>query len=150
MSEPTADESSVGAPPADPTLRVARPPVPGRAVRADVAAGHLPTPPVRPDEPTVTLHTSGARPPHRTLEFGTPVAVNVTVAPRPRPRRRFRTWPWIAALVLVLVALGVLLLVMMLRGATIDGAADLVGAERPTAPSGSPGTAGLEPAVQRG
>ncbi|WP_116451472.1 hypothetical protein [Blastococcus litoris] len=112
-------------PPPDPTLRVARPPTPGRAVRADVAAGKLPTPPVRPDEPTVTIDTAVPRPPHRTLEFGTPPAVDVTVGPRPRPRRR--TWPWIVGLALLLLALGVVLLVMMLRGATIDGTADLVG-----------------------
>ncbi|MGY1804806.1 hypothetical protein ACI78T_16105, partial [Blastococcus sp. SYSU D00922] len=65
------------------------------------------------------------RPPHRTLEFGTPPSVNVTVGPRARARRR--TWPWIAGLALVLLVLGVVLLVMMLRGATIDGTADLLG-----------------------
>jgi hypothetical protein len=128
MTDPNLDEPRAGALPADPTLRVARPPVPGRAVRADVAAGHLATPPVRHDEPTVTLDTAAARPRHRTLEFGTPVAVNVTVAPRQRTRRRFRSWPWILGLALVLLVLGIVLLVMMLRGETIDGTADLVGA----------------------
>jgi hypothetical protein len=126
MTEPRPDEPGTGAPPADPTLRVARPPIPGRAVRADVAAGHLAIPPVRHDDPTVTLHTT-PRPPHRTLEFGTPAAVNVTVGARERPRRRHRTWPWILGLSLVLLVLGVVLLVMMLRGATMDGTADLVG-----------------------
>ena len=105
---------------ADPTMRVARPPVPGRAVRADLAAGHLTTPPVREDDPTVALDHQARRPPHRTLEFGTPAPVTVTVGPRPRPRRRFRTWPWIAAVVLVLLVLGAVLLVMMVRGATIE------------------------------
>jgi hypothetical protein len=128
MTEPNPAEPRAGALPADPTLRVARPPVPGRAVRADVAAGNLATPPVRHDEPTVTLDTAAGRPPHRTLEFGTPVAVNVTVAPRQRTRRRFRSWPWILGLALVLLVLGVVLLVMMQRGATIDGTTDLVGA----------------------
>lgn len=121
------DQPEAGTPSADPTLRVARPPIPGRAVRADVAAGHLATPPVREDEPTVALSASSARPPHRTIEFGTPAAVNVTVGPRRRPRRRWRTWPWIAGLAVVLVVLGVVLLVLMLRGATVDGAADLIG-----------------------
>jgi hypothetical protein len=74
----------------------------------------------------VTLSAQVAKPPHRTLEFGTPAAVNVTVGPR--PRRRHRTWPWIVAVVLALLVLGAVLLVMMVRGATIDGDADLVGA----------------------
>lgn len=112
---------------ADPTMRVARPPIPGRAVRADLAAGHLTSPPVREDDPTVSLDARTRTPPHRTIEFGTPTPVTVTVGPRPRPRRRFRTWPWIAAVVLVLVVLGAVLLVMMLQGATIDRDADLVG-----------------------
>lgn len=128
MTEPRPDDAGTAAPPtsADPTMRVARPPVPGRAVRADVAAGDLATPPVRPDEPTVTLDAQAPRPPQRTLEFGMPAAVRVTVGPR--PRRRHRTWPWIAAVVLALLVLGAVLLVMMLRGATIDGDTDLVGA----------------------
>jgi hypothetical protein len=131
MTEPKPAEPWAGAPPAEPTLRVARPPIPGRAVRADVAAGNLATPPVRHDDPTVTLSTSAARPPHRTLEFGTPVAVNVTVAARERTRRRFRSRTWILGLSLVLLVLGVVLLIMMLRGATIDGTADLIGAGLP-------------------
>ena len=105
-------------PAADPTMRVARPPVPGRAVRADLAAGHLTTPPVRGDDPTVALDHQARRPPHRTLEFGTPAPVTVTVGPRPRPRRRFRTWPWIAAVIVALLVLGAVLLVMMMRGAS--------------------------------
>ncbi|TQN43833.1 hypothetical protein FHU33_3301 [Blastococcus colisei] len=128
MSEPTPGEQGTAAPPtsADPTMKVARPPTPGRAVRADVAAGNLATPPIHPDEPTVTH--DARRPPHRTLEFGSPAAVHVTVGPRQKPRRRHRTWPWIAAVVLALLVLGAVLLVMMLRGATIDADTDLVGA----------------------
>ncbi|SOE02084.1 hypothetical protein [Blastococcus haudaquaticus] len=112
---------------ADPTMRVARPPVPGRAVRADLAAGNLTAPPVREDDPTVALDAAARMPPHRTLEFGTPAPVTVTVGPRPRRRRRYRTWPWIAAVVVAMLVLGAVLLVMMLRGATIDGDTDLVG-----------------------
>ncbi|TFV66578.1 UNVERIFIED_ORG: hypothetical protein E4P37_06215 [Bacillus sp. AZ43] len=119
--------------PSDPTVQVPRPPVPGRAVRAEMAAGELPTPPVHHDDPTVTLDTGAPKPPHRTLEFGTPPPVRVTVAPRPRPRRRWRTWPWIVAVVLALVVLGVVLLVMLLRGGTIDGDVDLVGWPGPVA-----------------
>ena len=128
MTEPDRAAPGEGAPQADPTLRVARPPVPGRAVRADVAAGHRATPPVHHEDPTVTLDPSAGRPPHRTLEFGTPAAVNVSVGARQRTRRTFRTWPWIVGLVLVLLVLGLVLLVLMLRGATIDGTTDLVGA----------------------
>jgi len=128
MTQPDPAAHGEGAPQADPTLRVARPPVPGRAVRADVAAGHLATPPFRHDEPTDAFDTSSARPSHRTQEFGTPPAVNVSVGPRQRARRRHRTWPWIAGLALVLLVLGLVLLVMMLRGAGIDGTADLIGA----------------------
>jgi hypothetical protein len=138
MTEP--EPAAPWAPSADPTLRVSRPPVPGRAVRADVAAGTLATPPIRHDEPTVALDRSAGRPPHRTLEFGTPAAVNVTVTPRQRTRRRFRSWPWILGLSLVLLALGVVLLVMMLRGATIDGTADLIGAGLPVTAAAAPST----------
>ncbi len=112
---------------ADPTLRVARPPVPGRAVRAEVAAGNLATPPIRHDDPTVTLTDPMRNDPRRTLEFGTPAPVKVTVGPRPRRRRRDRTWPSIVALVLALIALGTVLTVMLLRGETIDGDTDLIG-----------------------
>ena len=135
MTEPEPAAPREGTPPVDPTLRVARPPVPGRAVRADAAAGHLATPPVHHDQPTVTLDPSAGRPPHRTQEFGRLAAVNVSVGPRPRTRRRYRTWPWIVGLALVLLVLGLVLLVMMLRGATIDGTADMVGV-------------GTQPAVQ--
>ena len=131
MTEPDPAARREGGPQADPTLRVARPPVPGRAVRADVAAGHLATPPFRPDESTDTFGTSSARPAHRTQEFGTPPSVNVSVGARQRARRRYRSWPWIAGVALVLLVLGLVLLVMMLRGATIDGTADLVGAGLP-------------------
>jgi hypothetical protein len=41
-----------------------------------------------------------------------------------------RTWPWILAVVLALIVLGVVLLVMMSRGATIDGDTDLIGSAR--------------------
>ena len=126
MTGPKPEDQGPGTP-ADPTMKVAKPPVPGRAVRADVAAGNLATPPIRPDDATVTLDAQVRRSPHRTQEFGTPAAVNVTVGPRPKPRRRHRTWPWIAAVVLVLLVLGAVLLVLMLRGATIDADTDLVG-----------------------
>jgi hypothetical protein len=115
--------------------------VPGRAVRADLAAGNLPAPPIREDDPTVSLDARTRTPPHRTLEFGRPAPVTVTVGPRPRAGHRFRTWPWIAAVVLVLLVLGAVLLVMMLRGATIDGDADLLGrsvTEQGTVHPGSP------------
>jgi hypothetical protein len=112
---------------ADPTLKIARPPTPGRAVRADVAAGRRATPPIRPDEPTVTLPPRGHTDPRRTLQFGSPAPVKVTVGPRQRPPRRYPTWPWIVAVVLALVVLGTVLLVMMSRGETIDGDTDLIG-----------------------
>lgn len=133
MTDPKRRPQGQDAPPtsADPTMKVARPPVPGRAVRAEVAAGALATPPIHPDDPTVTLAARGGRPPHRTLEFGTPAAVNVTVGPRPKPRRRHRTWPWIVGVVLALVLLGAVLLVLMLRGAAIDGDTDLIGGQLP-------------------
>jgi hypothetical protein len=128
-TEPEPDDRGRATTPtsADPTLRVARPPVPGRAVRAEVASGHRRTPPVHHDDPTVSLAGHAAERPHRTLEFGSPAPVTVTVGPRRKPRRRFRTWPWILAVALALVVLGTVLLVMMLRGATIDGDVDLVG-----------------------
>ena len=128
MSQPQQDDAAreVPRPTADPTLKVARPPTPGRAVRADVAAGRRATPPIRHDEPTVTLpHVK--RDPRRTLEFGTPAPVKVTVGPRQKPRRRYRTWPWIAAVVLALIVLGTVLLVMLMRGETIDADTKLIG-----------------------
>jgi hypothetical protein len=126
MSEPQQDGPGTSRTP-DPTLRVARPPVPGRAVRAEVAAGSRATPPIRHDEPTVALTAQAGTDPRRTLQFGAPAPVKVTVSARPRPQRRHRTWPWIVAVVLALIVLGTVLLVMMLRGATIDGDADLLG-----------------------
>jgi hypothetical protein len=136
MTQPEPDERAQEAPPAsaDPTLRVARPPVPGRAVRAEVAAGDRVTPPIHHDDPTVTLTAPRGERPHRTLEFGLPTPVIVTVGPRRKPRRRHRTWPWILAVALALVVLGVTLLVMMLRGATVDGDVDLVGSAGCPAP----------------
>src|SRR5687767_14043499 len=102
MSEPRPDADGREFPPttADPTLRVARPPIPGRAVRAEMAAGTVATPPIHHGEPTVTLaHVS--QDPRRTLEYGIPVPVKVTVGPRQKPKRRYRTWPEIVAVVLV-------------------------------------------------
>jgi hypothetical protein len=133
MTEPQQDDGARQAPRADPTLRVARPPVPGRAVRAEVAAGHRATPPIRHDEPTVALTPQAGHEPRRTLEFGAPSPVKVTVSARPRRKRRYRTWPWIVAVVLALVVLGTVLLVMLLRGETIDGDTDLIGAGRSSA-----------------
>ena len=124
-------------PSADPTLRVARPPIPGRAVRAEMEAGDLATPPIRHDEPTVAL-AHVRRDPRRTLEFGAPAPVEVTVGPRQKPRRRRRTWPWIVALVLALIVLGTVLLVMLMRGETIDGDTALIGAALPAAPIAAP------------
>ncbi len=128
MSQPQQDDAGpeVPRPTADPTLKVARPPTPGRAVRAEVAAGRRATPPIQHDEPTVTL-PHARKDPRRTLEFGTPVPVKVTVGPRQRPGRRYRSGPWIAAVVLALIVLGSVLLVMLMRGETIDGDTDLIG-----------------------
>ena len=144
MSDPVPGESAREAPRVfDPTLKVERPPVPGRAVRAEVADGSRSTPPIRHDEPTVTVSAPPATAGPRTLDFGTPPPVRVTVGPRVKPRRRRRTWPWIAAVVLALIALGVTLLIMLLNGATIDGDTDVLGA----GPSGSPVVAALAPEV---
>ncbi len=133
MTEPRPNGRQVPPTAADPTLKVARPPVPGRAVRADVAAGNLARPPFRPDEATVTLDGSGGRDPRRTLEFGTPVPVKVTVGPRPRRRRR--TTPWIVAVVLALIVMGIVLMVMLLRGETIDADTDLIGLDQSSTPT---------------
>ena len=116
MSQPERD----AAPPtsAEPTMEVGPPPVPGRAVREQLARGELPTPPVRQDEPTVHLDRPAPKGPDRTQELdGAPLA---GVAVGLRPRRRRRTWPWILAVVLALVVLGAVLVVMLWRGATID------------------------------
>ena len=123
---PNAQDREVPPTTADPTLRVARPPIPGRAVRAEMQAGHLATPPIHHDEPTVTL-AHVRRDARRTLEFGTPAPVRVTVGPRQKPRRRLRTWPWIVAVVLALIVLGSVLLVLLMRGEIIDGSTDLLG-----------------------
>jgi hypothetical protein len=128
--------------PLDPTLRVDRPPTPGRATRAEVAAGDRPTPPFRPDEPTVMITGAQAKVRQRTLEFGAPAPVKVTVGPRVKPKKRHRTWPWIAAVVVALIALGITLLVMLTRGATIDGDADLIGLGRPGPPAAASSPAG--------
>ncbi len=83
MSEPRPDEARRAASTADPTLKVARPPVPGRAVRAEVAAGDRATPPFRHDEPTVALTPQAGNQSLRTLQFGAPEPVKVTVSARP-------------------------------------------------------------------
>jgi hypothetical protein len=134
MSEPRPDEARRAASSADPTLKVARPPLPGRAARAEVAAGQRATPPIRHDEPTVALTPQAGNHPLRTLQFGAPDPVKVTVSARPRRKRRYRTWPWIVAVVLALIVLGTLLLVMLLRGETIDADTDLIGAGLHLAP----------------
>ena len=101
--------------PTEPTIRVARPPVPGAGKRADGQA-----PEVQPgDQPTVTLPGRAPVVRQGTLRFGRPAPVKVTVSARPRPRRRYRTWPWIAAVAVALLVLGVVLLVMLLHGATL-------------------------------
>ena len=129
MSQPQPDDAGQDAPRpmADPTLKVARPPTPGRAVRAEVAAGRRATPPIQHDDPTVTLAAPPRTDPRKTLEFGTPTPVKVTVTPRQKPRRRLRTWPLIAAVIVALIVLGTVLLVMLLRGETIDADTDLIG-----------------------
>lgn len=114
-------------PSVDPTVQVEPPPVPGRAVREQLAKGELATPPVRPDEPTVTLDDAPPPRPDRTLELGPPAPVQVTVTQRPRPRRRWRTWPWIAAVVLALLVLGLVLLVLLWRPASFSEQVDPVG-----------------------
>jgi hypothetical protein len=131
MSEPTRNDAGSAAPPpsADPTVRVEQPPVPGRAVRAQLAAGELTTPPVRHDEPTVHLDGPAPSDPERTLELDGTLRTGVAVGPRPEPRRRRRTWPWILAVVLVLLVLGAVLLVMLWRGATLEGDVRFLGAQ---------------------
>jgi hypothetical protein len=130
MSQPRRDDA---APPtsAEPTMRVQPPPRPGRAVRAQLAAGELATPPVRQDEPTVTLGGPESGGPRHTLEFDGPPTSGVTVGAKPRRPRR--TWPWILAVVLALLVLGAVLLVMLWRGASISQDIDLVGGPLPVA-----------------
>jgi hypothetical protein len=98
-----------------------------------MADGSRATPPIRTDDPTVTVAVPGklSKARQRTLEFGAPPSVKVTVGPRPRARRRHRTWPWILAVVLALVVVGTTLLVMLLRGQTLDSGADVLGAGLP-------------------
>ena len=61
MTEPRPEDGRDVLPgTADPTLRVSRPPIPGRAVRAEMAAGTLATPPVQHGDPTVTLASAAA------------------------------------------------------------------------------------------
>lgn len=143
MSTPGAADPQQPGIRAEPTVRVGRPPVPARAhppqAGASGVSGPLATP---PDEATVTLpdRVQGVRQP--TIEYGAPAPVQVTVGPRRRPRRRYRTWPWIAAVVVALLLLGAVLLVMLLRGATIDGDVDLVG-------RGGPGGSGADTVAGR-
>jgi hypothetical protein len=131
MSEPTQDDAGSAAPPpsADPTVRVEPPPRPGRAVRAQLAAGELTTPPVRRDEATVHLDGPPPRDPDRTLELEGTLRAGVVVGPRPKPRRLRRTWPWILAVALVLLVLGAVLLVMLWRGETLPGDVRFLGAQ---------------------
>ena len=133
MTTPGAADPEPGEPRLrpEPTVRVGRPPVPGRpgpAATGTPASGPERTP---LDEPTVTLPDGSPQPAHRTIRFGRPDPVKVTVGPRVgprvRPRRRYRTWPWIAAVAVLLLVLGAVLLVMLWRGATVDGDVDLVG-----------------------
>ncbi len=143
MSTPGAADPEPPRLRAEPTVRADRPPVPGRArparTGASAVSGPRDTP---PDEATVTLpdRVQGVRQP--TIEYGAPAPVQVIVGPRRRPRRRYRTWPWIAAVVVALLLLGAVLLVMLLRGATIDGDVDLVGRG---GPGGSGTVAGQSP-----
>ncbi len=132
MSTPGARDpgSRSPGPRAEPTVRVGRPPVPGRPGPLSTGEAAVDAQRTPLDEPTVTLPDGGPQPAHRTIRFGTPVPVEVTVGPRVRPRRRYRTWPWITAVVVVLLVLGAVLLVMLWRGATIDGDVDLVGQTR--------------------
>ena len=128
MSRPERDDATPPTP-ADPTVQVEPPPVPGRAVRAQLERGELETPPVRQDEPTVSLHGPAPGGPDRTLELDSTLRAGVVVGPRPRRRRR--TWPWIAAVVVALLVLGVVLLVMLWRGAAIEGDLRFLGAHLP-------------------
>jgi hypothetical protein len=127
MSEPSRDDAAPSAS-AEPTRPVPAPPLPGRAVREQLARGELATPPVRPDEQTVHLDGPAPRDPDRTLELDGTLRTGVVVGPRPRPRRRRRTWPWILAVALLLLVLGAVLLVMLWRGATIEGDVQLLAA----------------------
>ncbi|WP_091220179.1 hypothetical protein [Geodermatophilus siccatus] len=98
-------------------------------MREQLARGELATPPVRPDEQTVHLDGPAPRDPDRTLELDGTLRGGVVVGPRPGPRRRRRTWPWILAVALLLLVLGVVLLVMLWRGATLPGDVRFLGAQ---------------------
>ena len=127
MREPRRDDATP--PAAEPTMRVEPPPVPGRAVREQLARGELATPPVRPDEQTVHLDGPPPRDSDRTLELEGTLRAGVVVGPRPKPRRLRRTWPWILAVALVLLVLGAVLLVMLWRGETIPGDVRFLGTQ---------------------
>ncbi len=117
-------------PPAEPTVRVTRPPSLGSPPAAEQPAGDRPPRPAHPDdESTVNLPRPAPRARQSTLQFGTPAPVVVTVSARPRRRRRHRTWPWIAAVVAALLVIGAVLLVMLLRGATVEGRLGAPGAD---------------------
>lgn len=113
-------------PAADPTVRIARP----EAGSRPAAAPGRPARPAHPDDQsTVGIPRPAPRTRQPTIRFGTPAPVRVTVTAT--TRRRYRTWPWIAAVVAALVVLGVVLLVMLVRGATVEGS---VGAPATAAP----------------
>ena len=133
MSEPTRKDAAAAGPPpsVDPTVQVEPPPVPGRAVRAQLAAGELATPPVHRDEPTVTLDGPASTTSGGTLQFDGPPPAPVTADPPPSPRRRWRTWPWIVAVALALVVLGAVLLLLLWRGETIGGDVQFLGGHLP-------------------
>ena len=128
MSQPRRDDATPAAS-AEHTRRVPAPPLPGRAVREQLARGELATPPVRPDEPTVHLDGPVPRDPDRTVELDGTLRAGVVVGPKPRSRRRRRTWPWILAVAVVLLVLGAVLLVMLWRGATIEGDVQFLAAQ---------------------
>lgn len=108
----------IPSPVAEPTVRLERPPAPGRS--GEPAAGRPPRPAHPDDEATVDLPRPAPPVRQPTMPFGAPVPVKVTVGPRNRPRRRYRTWPWIVAVVVALVVVGAVLAVLLLRGDTVD------------------------------
>ena len=117
MTAPDPADSAPPRLPTEPTIRVARPPVPGTTKPVEPATDS-PATSIQPgDDPTITLpdRTPAVRAP--TLKFGRPAPVKVTVTAR--PRRPHRTWPWIVAVAVGLVVVGVILLVMLFHGATL-------------------------------
>ena len=78
MSQPRRDDAAPAAS-AEPTRPVPAPPLPGRAVREQLARGELTTPPVRPDEQTVHLDGPAPSDPDRTLELDGTVRAGVVV-----------------------------------------------------------------------